>query len=167
MRRRLLTGAALACLAAGVTAPAAAEITVDDRLNFTRPDGSPVAFPPKLRVWCGRWEQDVPVRSLHVLVGGPHGHWELRAVVADVKRDPVVDLPNFFVSDAPRGADLFATDRQNELSTNEEEASGRIVFSRIRCGRRLAVRFRVDGVLGSEFFDGDEWAVEGSFSARR
>jgi hypothetical protein len=71
------------------------------------------------------------------------------------------------VSDAPRGADLFATDRQNELSTNEEEASGRIVFSRIRCGRRLAVRFRIDGVLGSEFFDGDEWAVQGSFSARR
>jgi hypothetical protein len=168
MRRSVLAGAALVCAAAGLGAPAApAGITVDDRLTFTRPDGSAVAFPSKVRVWCGRWERDVPVRALHVRVGGRHGRWELRAVVADVRRDPVVDLPHFFVWNEPSEADLFATDRDNELSTAQEEASGRITFRRVRCGRRLAVRFRMDGVLGSEFFEGDEWTVRGSFSARR
>jgi hypothetical protein len=159
----------LIALAAVLTAPASAsaDLTVDNRVAFTRPDGSEVAFPPKLRVWCGRWERDVPVRALHVRIGGRHGLWELRAVVADVRRDPVVHLPHFFVWNRPSEAHLFATDLDNELSTAEEEASGRITFRRVRCGRRLAVRFRVDGVLGSEFFEGDEWTVRGSFSARR
>ena len=164
MRRALLIAAAAAVLA---PAPARAALTVDNRVAFARPDGSEVVFPPKLRVWCGRWEEDVPVRAVHVRIGGRHGGWELRAVIADVRRDPVVELPNFFVFDEPEGAHLFATDLDNELSTNEEEASGRITFRRVRCGRRLAVRFRVDGVLGSEFFEGDEWTVRGSFSARR
>jgi hypothetical protein len=168
MRRRVLTGFALTCVAAAVSVPPApARITIDNRLTFTRPDGSAVAFPPRVRVWCGRWEREVPDRALHVRVGGRHGGWELRAVVADVRRDPVVDLPHFFVWNDPSEAHLFATDLDNELSTGEEEASGRLTFSRVRCGRRLAVRVRVDAVLGSEFFEGDEWNVRGSFSARR
>ena len=158
----------LACVVAGaVAAPAAADLRVDDRLVFTRPDGSAVAFPQKVRVRCGAWEEGVPRRTLHVVVGGRRGGWHLRAVVADIRRDPVVELPHSFVFDEPSEADLFATDTENELSTAEEEASGRITFQRVRCGRRLAVRFRIDGVLGSEFFEGDEWAVRGSFSARR
>jgi hypothetical protein len=164
VRSRLLI-AAVAALAA--PAPAHAGLTVRNEIAFTRPDGSEVAFPPKVRVWCGRWESDVPDRALHVRIGGRHGLWELRAVVADVRRDPVVDLPHFFVWNEPSEASLFATDRDNELSTAQEEASGRITFRRVRCGRRLAVRFRIDGVLGSEFFEGDEWTVRGSFSARR
>ena len=160
--------AVLAGVAAGVAAaPVSADLRVENRLAFTRPDGSAVAFPPKLRVWCGRWEPDVPPRSQHVLAGGRHGRWQLRAVVADVRRDPVVELPHSFVFDDPSDAELFATDGDNELSTLEEEASGRIVFDRVRCGRRLAVRFHIDGLLGSEFFEGDEWIVRGSFSARR
>jgi hypothetical protein len=167
MIRGVLTGVALACVAA-VSAPAApAQIIVDNRLTFTRPDGSAVAFPPRVRVWCGRWERGVPQRALHVRIGGRRGGWELRAVVADVRLDPVVDLPHFFVWRDPSEAHLFATDLDNELSTAEEEASGRISFGRARCGRRLAVRVRIDAVLGSEFFEGDEWSVRGSFSARR
>jgi hypothetical protein len=164
MRRAILIGAAAALLA---PAPASAALTVDNRVAFIRPDGSAVAFPPKVRVWCGRWDDDVPERALHVLIGGRHGGWELRAVIADVRRDPVVELPNFSVSDEPQDAHLFATDLDNELSTSQEEARGRITFRRVRCGRRLAVRFRVDGMLGSEFFEGDEWTMRGSFSARR
>jgi hypothetical protein len=163
--RYALVAAAIAALFA--PAEASAVLTVRNEIAMTRPDGSAVPFPQKVRVWCGRWESDVPVRALHVQVGGRHGRWELRAVIADVRRDPVVELPNSFVFDAPEGADLFAAQGGNELSSSEEEASGRIVVDRVRCGRRLAVRFHVDGVLGSEFFEGDEWTVRGSFSARR
>jgi hypothetical protein len=158
----------LACAAAGaLAAPAQAAVTVDDRLAFTRADGSAVAFAREVRVWCGRWERDVPVRTLHVRVGGAGALWHLRAVVADVRRRPVVRLPHEFVFDEPSGAHLFAADGENELSSLEEEGTGRITFERVRCGRRLAVRFRVRGELGSEFFDGPRLAVRGSFSARR
>jgi hypothetical protein len=84
-----------------------------------------------------------------------------------VRREPVVELPNMFVFDEPQGADMFAVDGENELSSAEEESNGRIVVDRVRCGRRLAVRFHVRGRLGSEFFDGDPLTVRGSFSARR
>jgi hypothetical protein len=168
MMRGVLTGVALASVAAAVSSPAApAQIIVDNRLTFTRPDGSAIVFPPRVRVWCGRWEPGVSERALHVRVGGRRGGWQLRAVVADVRRDPVVDLPHSFVWRDPSEAQLFATDLDNELSTAEEEASGRITFGRARCGRRLVVRVRIDAVLGSEFFEGDEWRVRGSFSARR
>ena len=54
------------------------------------------------------------------------------AVVADVRRHPVVRFPHSFVFDEPTGAELFAVDRENELSSAEEEARGRITFGAVR-----------------------------------
>src|SRR4051812_19485534 len=133
--RFALAAAALA-VAATAQPAAAAAITVDDRLVFTRPDGTEVAFPSKVRVWCGPWEPGVPVRAIHVVVGVPgKPSWRLDAVVADVNRRRVVALPHSFVFDKPTGALLFAAEGGNELSSAEEEASGRIVFRKARCGR--------------------------------
>jgi hypothetical protein len=163
-------GVLIAAVAALVApTPASAELTVRNAITFTRPDGSAVAFPHNVRVRCGRWERRVRGRTLHGRVGarskGPF--WQLRALVGDVRRDPVVELPNSFVWNQPEGADLFVVDGENELSSAVEEATGRIVVDRVRCGRRLAVRFHVQGALGSEFSDGDPLAMRGSFSARR
>ena len=109
----------------------------------------------------------MPVRTLHVRAGVSGGpFWHLRAVVADVRRRPVVRFPHDFIFDKPNGALLFAVDGSNELSSAEEEASGRISFSRVRCGRRMAVRFRVRATLGSEV-SGDPLTVRGSFSASK
>jgi hypothetical protein len=78
-----------------------------------------------------------------------------------------VRFPHSFVFDKPTGALLFAADGRNEASSAEEESSGRMTFTRARCGRTtLDVRFRVDAVLGSEFFDGAPVRIRGSFSAR-
>jgi hypothetical protein len=161
--RRLLVIA----LAAALVAPAAAhgaEVRVTNALVFTRTDGSHVEYPFDVRVWCGHWEPDVPVRTLHVRIGW--SRWSLSAVVADVRRRPIVRIPNVFVWDEPKGALLFATDGRNELSSGEEEASGRIRFDRVRCGCRLAVGFRIRAVLGSELFDGQPLSVRGRFRAR-
>jgi hypothetical protein len=168
MLTRLVTGAVVAGIAAAAPAAAGADVAVTNTLTFARPDASTVVFPENVRIWCGRWEDGVPTRTLHVWFGGRRrsAFWHLQVVVADVRRDPVVELPHTFVFDRPSGAQLFAVDGTNELSTGEEEARGRIVFSRVRCGRRLAVRFRMRGRLGSEFFDGEELSVRGSFSAR-
>ena len=155
----------IALVLAATAAPAAGAIRVDDRLTFTRTDGTPVAFPPKLRVFCGPWAGDVPVRAIHVRIGGRHGRWQLDAVLADVRGGRVVRLPNAFVFDAPRGALLFAGVGGIEASSAEEEARGRIVFERARCGPRLRVRVRVEATLGSEFFDGEPLVVRGTFAA--
>jgi hypothetical protein len=130
-----------------------------------------VAFAPEIRVWCGPWASDVPVPSIHVRVGrlprtGPvAARWELHAVVADVKRRPVVRLPNAFVFDHPRGAQLFATDGSNEVNSDTDDSAGRIRFDSVRCGRRMRIAFRFTGRVGSEFFDGEPLTVRGSFRA--
>jgi hypothetical protein len=165
-----MRSALVAVALAGAAYPAAADaITVDNRLAFTRPDGSAVTYPSRVRVWCGPWEPDVPVRAIHVQVGvlGKPPYWRLSAVPGDVTRRRVVRLPHFFVWDEPSEALLFAVDGENELSSAEEEASGSITFRRARCGRHLRIRFRVDATLGSEFFEGDELRVRGTFAASK
>ena len=160
----------IACgLAAGglalEAAPAAAGLHVRDRLTWTHTDGTPVAFGRDVRVWCGRWAPDVPVRSIHVIIGRRSPRWELHAVVADVRRRPVVRLPNSFGFDRPRGAQLFATEGPLEVNSDQEESTGRIRFLRVGCGRRLRIAFRYSGRVGSELFDGEPLTVRGSFSA--
>jgi hypothetical protein len=158
-------------LALGVTLPAdaalaAPELRVRDRLVFAQLDGTPVPFRPDVRVWCGPWASDVRVPSIHVVVGARRApRWELHAVVADVKRRPVVRLPNSFVFDRPKGAQIFATDGRNELNSDTEESRGRIRFTRVSCGRRLRLAFRIDARLGSELSDLPPLTVRGSFSA--
>jgi hypothetical protein len=112
----------------------------------------------------------VRVPSIHVRVGrrtrsGDQALWELHAVVADVKRHPVVRLPNSFVFDEPRGAQLFAVDGANELNSDTEESAGRIRFDRVRCGRRMRIAFSARGRVGSEFSDGEALRVRGTFRA--
>ena len=163
--RRLLLAALLA--AAACPEIAAAELTVSNTVALTRADGTVVPVAPRLRVWCGPWERDVPRRTLHVIAGARAAFWRLDAVVADVRRQPVVRFPHSFVFDEPTGAQLFAVDGDAENSSSEEEAGGRITFSRVRCGRRLAVRFRVDAVLGSESFQGGALELHGAFRATK
>jgi hypothetical protein len=157
-----------ACLP--VDAAAGAGLRVRDRLTWTHPDGTPLAFRPEVRVWCGRWESDVPVPSIHVRVGrglptSGAAFWELNAVLADVRRQPVVRLPKTFIWNHPRGAQLFAAAGGNEANSDTERSSGSIRFQRVRCGKRLRIAFRVDGRVGSEFGNGEALTVRGSFSA--
>jgi hypothetical protein len=146
----------------------AADLRVASTVAVTRADGSAVQIAQNLRVWCGPWEPDVPRRTLHIRAGAREGpFWQLSAVVADVRRQPIVRFPHSFVFDQPTGAQLFAVAGDNEVSSSEEEASGQISFARVRCGRRLAVRFRVRAVLGSEFFEGEALRMRGSFRASK
>jgi hypothetical protein len=170
--RRPLTALLIVCgLTAGIGLPAAtasgaAGLRVRDHLTWTRLDGTRVAFRPDVRVWCGRWDSDVSAPSIHVRVGARSvPRWDLDAVVADVQRRPVVRLPHSFVFNHPNGAELFATDGRNELSSATERSSGRIRFLRVSCARRLRIAFRISGRVGSEFGDGEPLIVRGSFSA--
>jgi hypothetical protein len=166
--RRRIAGALIVCgLTASAAAPAdAAGLRVRDRLTWTRPDGTRVAFRPDVHVFCGPWASDVRVPSIHVRVGGRRTPgWELTAVVADVRRRRVVRLPNAFVFDHPKGALLFATDGRNELNSDTDDSTGSIRFGRVSCGRRLRISFRLDARLDSELSDGEPLTVRGSFLA--
>ena len=77
---------ALALLLVLASAAPAGAITVRNDLTFTRPDGTAVAFAPRVRVFCGAWEPGVPERAIHVVVGRRAGgpYWKLSGVLADV-----------------------------------------------------------------------------------
>jgi hypothetical protein len=168
-RRRVppAVAAVLAAATPALAAPApATALRVTDTVTLTRPDGTRVQPARDVRVFCGPWEDGVPVPAIHVRVGTGKAAWTLSAVLADVRRRPVVRLPNDFVFDHPRGALLFAVDGANELSSAEEEARGTIRFGRVRCGARPRIAFTVRGRLGSEFFDGAPLTVRGRFVAR-
>ena len=133
------------------------------KLRFTRDDGSVIAFTAKPRVWCGPWDTEVKRPSLHVAVRGRRRHWDLSAVRRDVKLGRRMKFPNEFVFNKPRGAELFPADAPNEASTNEEEASGSMTFTRASCRHGAVVAFTIDAVLGSELSDLGPINVTGSF----
>jgi hypothetical protein len=143
---------------------------IDNSLVFTREDASEVEFPAgaEAYIWCGRWEQDVSVLSLHVWFGNPEqpGGWVLQAVVGDIEVRDTLRFPNYFVWDQPDSVHLFLLDPPNELATNTEESDGFIVFHRLPCPSGTTVDFSIDAVMGSEYGDMSPVTVRGRFTAQ-
>jgi hypothetical protein len=166
--RRVAIGLLVLVAGSGAAAAPAAspDLRIANEIVLTRADGTAIPVKQTFRVWCGPWERDVPKPSVHVQAGARGELWTMSAVVADVRRRPVVRFPHSFIFDKPTGARLFAGDGRNEASTSTQKSSGRITFSRVRCGKRPDVRFEVAAVIGSELFDGTPVAMRGSFSAR-
>jgi hypothetical protein len=174
--KRLAIGLLVLCaVSAGALAQAprpADARTIQNTVTLTRADGSTIALIQRVRFWCGRWAGDVRTPAIHLRAGDPRGtggYWSLDAVVADVRRRPVVRFPHSFIFDKPTKALIGGFDRDGggkEFTTAEEEASGRVTFTTVRCGKRPRLRFRVDAVMGSEFFDGQPVTIRGSFSGR-
>jgi hypothetical protein len=142
-------------------------------IEFTRSDGSVAQFPTMLRAWCGPYDDDSPdVEGVHVFAGElprnepTSSFWMVQAVRSD---DPETRLPNDFVSTEPRGASAFAfdaEDRENELSSAEEESSGTLHVESAGCepGDSVTVTFD-DVVLGNEYHDLPTLSVSGAVTA--
>lgn len=154
----------LALLAAGCEG-GATDIELDDDLVFLRQDGTTADFEPTVFAWCGPWEEAVVLRpAVHVVVGNGMRWWQVVAVLADVEENQRIELPNEFVWNQPRGADVFVYDPPNELSSQSDGSSGWIQFGEVDCDEDDGgVDFRIDAVLGSEFGDGDPMTVRGRF----
>ncbi len=159
LRGLLAAVLALSCLLVGASA-AQAELT------FKRAHGAPIHFAGTPRVWCGPWEVGGSSRlSIHVELRTASRGWELTAVQRDLKLGRRIEFPSDVRFDNPHGALLFAYVRNPlvEASTNEEEASGSMVFTQASCEIGAAVEFRVHAVLGSELFNGTRVRVTGAF----
>jgi len=104
--RRLVIGLLVLAAASGAAGALAAspDFRAANEIVLTRADGTVIPVKQSIRVWCGPWEQDVRKPSIHVRVGTRSGFWTLTAVVADVKRKPVVRFPHSFVFDKPSRA---------------------------------------------------------------
>ena len=137
------------------------------KLTFERPDGTQIPFTGTPRVYCGPWDDRAKQPSIHVrLQNGKTRGWLLSAVRRDIVAGRRLRFPNSFVFDRPRRADLFVYDAPNEASTQGEDSSGSITFTRVACTRGRVVAFRIDATVDSEFIDGDLIRVSGSFRGR-
>lgn len=159
----------IGALAAALVAGCGGTDGEDSGLNFVRADGSKIAFDNPARIWCGPWTDIVDTQSLHVatLPGPrPEAWWEVRAVIAAVRRQPRVGFPVDFVWNRPTGALVFVADDRgngNEASSEQEDSSGSVQFEQASCSKGARVEFRIDAVLDSEFSDDTPITVQGHF----
>jgi hypothetical protein len=146
-------------------------------LVFTRADGTSFSF-PKARVSCGKSRDGGKRKAIFVdSIPSPYGgqalhksYFFVEGVLMDGAPKGKVRFPHPATFGHPSGAQLFVFDRDdpqavdgNELSTDQEEASGKIVFHRARCRPRPRVAFTIHASLGSEFFGLPNLEVDGYF----
>lgn len=92
-------------------------------------------------------------------------YWRVWAIVEDVRGGEPVTLPNNFIWNRPRRAEMFVGDfpTRNEASTKQEESSGHIVFTTATCELGGKIEFALDATIGSELGDGEPVFGTGTF----
>ena len=135
---------------------AATQVTANT-LEVRREDGSRIEFPGTVRAWCGSLgEFGAPDETLNVLGGerprdGERAQpfWLISRPPEKIESKPQVTLPE---EEGSYAIMFVLDDRNNELSSHEEEASGTIEFAEAGCDPGDRVRISIDAVLGSELF---------------
>jgi len=141
----------------------------ENTLVFQRADATELVLLPFLFCYCDEWEDStIPEWSFHIMAGiNPAGVtatdqiWRMKVVVKDVTADEAIVLPNNFIWDQPKYADLFIYDPANELSSQSVRSSGSITIHRLNCGPGGGIDFSIDAVIGSEFGSGSSITVTG------
>ena len=146
-------------------------------LVFTRPDGSKFSF-THTKVSCGRSRNGGDRQAIFVdSIPSPYdgqgvgtSYFFLEGVLRDVAPSGEVKFPSVAVYGDPRGAEMFVFDPDdpkamsgNELSSDREEASGKIVFHKARCSPRPRISFTIHASLGSEYFGLPNLEVDGTY----
>jgi hypothetical protein len=143
-------------------------------LVVERADGSQIDMPGRPLVWCGPWNDLIPDHALHVAAVGDverkrgeewFSYWHLWAIPEHIESQAAVGFPGDYTFDDPSGVVLFVGDAEtgNEASTNGDDSSGQIVFTKASCEVGDPVEFTVDAVVDSEFGDGDPVKVKGMY----
>jgi hypothetical protein len=133
-------------------------------LVFERADGSRINFSDTRRVYCATFDESDAAPAVHVEGGTPRTRDEAYWTVVADARIPAGDAVAFPSADAYFFV-FDQADRANELSSDTEEATGRIVFHELACEPGGAVDFTVDASLGSELAGRAGIRVRGEFRA--
>jgi hypothetical protein len=154
----VLTGAlGLSALVRADDSPQPTPTPPMDGLVFTRDDGTTFRA-DDFTVSCAPQEDDPETMLVTAtttnLREGRAGHVHLSAPIDLVAGGGTFKLPSRDAVDDPQPR-LFAVDPRdrNELTTNDEDASGKIVIASARCGEHPAISFTIDGALDSELGD--------------
>ena len=150
----------LSGLAAGCGGDGAGEA-----FSVTRPDGSKIEFSEGFEVFCGPWEEDVAVPSLHVWSpprssldesNPPQARFLFTGVLDDLETASTIRFPHSFVFSKPSKGHVFVYDgkTKNEAGSDQEEAGGSLTVRSFSCEKREAELEFDEVVLGSEFSDG-------------
>jgi hypothetical protein len=177
MRKLPLVLLASLLLSAAFASPARAPKPPLNTLVFTRHDGSTFTF-ANAKVSCGKSRNGGNRKAIFVdSLPSPYEgsatdvpYFFLEGVLRDVAPRGKVRFPHSASFGHPSGAEMFVFDRDdpaamagNELSSDQEESSGSIIFHKARCKPRARIAFTIDAKLGSEYYDLQELRVEGYF----
>jgi len=137
-------------------------------LSAARESGSKITLGTSYAICCGPWESGYDeTPTLKVLVYDPdlvEASLRLGLPLATASAETTLTLPsdgseqNFLVF-------LADTDTGNELSSDQDDASGSLTVEVLDCGPPLRIEFTIDAVLGSEFHQGETVRMTGSFRA--
>jgi hypothetical protein len=140
-------------------------LKIDDNLDFTRHDETPIDMGANYAICCGPWEagyDDTFVLKIFCYGGSAEeSFWKVFIVVDEVE----LDTPYGFPTDETNPAIIFIVDasNSNELCSDTEESSGTITFTSLDCGPPVKVDFIVDCKVGSEFGGRPSVDVSGDF----
>jgi hypothetical protein len=137
-----------------------------DGIEVERADGSKIEFSGRMRAWCrdgSLWilNGDLPGEGDET----PETYWivSVRAQNGDAKRRVTVGPDSDVAEDG--GMFVYDAERENELSSAEEDSSGTLEFDDVGCERGARVGVDVDVTLDSEFHDAPSATARGSAEA--
>jgi hypothetical protein len=136
-------------------------------LSAVRESGSEITLGASYAICCGPWESPDERPTLKILVYDPdlvQASLLLGLPLATVSAETTLTLPsngiekNFlvFLADSATG---------NEVSSDQDDASGSLTVEVLDCGPPLRIELTMDAILGSEFQLGERVWMTGSFQA--
>jgi hypothetical protein len=125
-----------------------------DDLTVERADGTAIDFSGPLRAWCDADDRvwiikgDAPTDDDE----NPPAYWTVTAPLEKARSGEAIRVGDRTdVYDGDAGMFVLDAEQRNELSSQEEDASGTVEFEEVSCARGATVRVSVDVQLGSEF----------------
>ena len=146
---------------------------IQDQLAFVRQDGSTMVMGSSLAICCGIWEpgfNDTPVlKIVYYDLTLAKSSWRLfipfeAAVVGTTYSFPTgpENSVAMFMVDVGDGLSGGVV---NELSSDQDDASGSITITSLECGPPLRISLTIDATITSEFHLAPHVTVSGSYSA--
>jgi hypothetical protein len=120
-------------------------------VEVERADGTAIEFGGPLRAWCSDGQLWILNGMFATDDQEPDAFWVASAPLEKVRKQPRVEITGEGDVEEDGGMFVYDAEKDNELSSAQEEATGSIEFPDVTCERGAAVGVSVDATLDSEF----------------